>query len=105
MGMSLAGGEGARERRRGRRPVGGERQGGTLCGLRARVTEGVLEGFTRSLGVMWCDNVCKARPLAELMAKALRKLPGWWGGWCGVQGEVLLASLNRGGCGSRGKSW
>lgn len=54
---------------------------------------------------MWCDNVYKARPLAELMAKALRKLPGWWGGWCGVQGEVLLASLNRGGCGSRGKSW
>lgn len=48
--MSLAGGEGARERRRGRRPVGAEGHGGTLCGLRARVTEGVLEGVTQELG-------------------------------------------------------
>lgn len=63
------------------------------------------EDSHRSLGVMCCDNVYKARPLAELIAKASRKLPDWWGGWCGVQGKVLLASLNRSGCGSRGKNW
>lgn len=50
MGMSLAGGEGARERRRGRSPMGGEEQGGTLCGLWVRVTVGVLGGNTQKLG-------------------------------------------------------
>lgn len=71
MGMSLAGGEGARERRRGRRPMAGKEQGGTPCGLCARVTLESWEEIHRSLGVMWCDNV----PLAELIAKALRQLP------------------------------
>lgn len=78
-------------------------------GLCAASRPGLLmeswEDLHRSLGVMWCDNVYKACPLAELIAKALRKLPNWWGGWCGVQGEVLLASLNQDGYGSRGKSW
>ena len=49
MGMSLAGGEGARERRRGRKPLGGEGQGRTLWGFQARVTAGAFGGFTQEL--------------------------------------------------------
>lgn len=50
MGMNLVGGEGARERRKDRRLLGGEGQGGTMWGLRARVTDRVLGGFTQELG-------------------------------------------------------